>query len=98
MNQEIRVESLKVIGNRVLIIPEETSEMKTRGGIILTETYDSLKREVIGQVVGVGEKLSDQIQVGDKICYQKVYELTVFIKDVRHVVLRGEHIIAYSRD
>lgn len=99
METVVETDSFKAIGNRILVLPEEQKESKTAGGIIVPESYETLKAQFIkGKVISVGEKLSDQIQVGDIVCYQKLYELSINVKKVRHVILKGEHIIGYSRD
>ena len=86
------IKGLKMVGNRVLLLPEPHNE-KSDGGIILTETYDTVKRTVKGKVVSVSDKMKDYISVGDTIVYKKMYELSVDIKSVRHVILKEEHII-----
>ena len=98
-NQTIEITNMRAIGDKILVLPQEVDETKTAGGIILTQTYDTLKKEVMGTVVSVGEKLQDQIKVGDTVVYQKVYELSVTISGVRHVVLKAGidgHVIAVS--
>jgi co-chaperonin GroES (HSP10) len=87
MSEEIKVDGIKIIGHRILVLPEEHSELKTKGGIIVTETYQNLKKSVKGTVIGVGEKVKDIVQVGDIVHYQKIYELSIDIKNVRHVIL-----------
>ena len=66
------------LGDRVLVKPNETSEMKTKGGIIIA---DSAQRgqKVYGEVVSVGtgifsqagERIPMTVKVGDTIMYAK---------------------------
>ena len=66
------------LGDRVLVKPSETSEMKTKGGIIIA---DSAQRgqKVYGKVVSVGtgifsqsgERIPMTVKVGDKVMYTK---------------------------
>ena len=66
------------LGDRVLVKPNETSEMKTKGGIIIA---DSAQRgqKVYGEVVSVGtgifsqagERIPMTVKVGDKVMYAK---------------------------
>tara|TARA_B100000886_G_scaffold23418_1_gene14872 strand:+ start:346 stop:648 length:303 start_codon:yes stop_codon:yes gene_type:complete len=66
------------LGDRVLVKPNETSEMKTKGGIIIA---DSAQRgqKVYGKVVSVGtgifsqsgERIPMTVKVGDKVMYTK---------------------------
>ena len=66
------------LGDRVLVKPSETSEMQTKGGIIIA---DSAQRgqKVYGEVVSVGTGIFSQsggripmtVKVGDKVMYSK---------------------------
>ena len=66
------------LGDRVLVKPNDTSEMKTKGGIIIA---DSAQRgqKVYGEVVSVGTGIFSQsggripmtVKVGDKVMYSK---------------------------
>ena len=66
------------LGDRVLVKPSETSEMKTKGGIIIA---DSAQRgqKVYGEVVSVGtgifsqngERIPMTVKIGDKVMYTK---------------------------
>ena len=66
------------LGDRVLVKPNDTSEMKTKGGIIIA---DSAQRgqKVYGEVVSVGTGIFSQsggripmtVKVGDKVMYAK---------------------------
>ena len=89
--------SFKPIGKNILVIPDEEKILKSAGGIILTETHDTLKREIKGKVVGVGEKI-DVISAGDTVLYQKMYELSITLNGIRHVILKEEHILAVGKE
>ena len=66
------------LGDRVLVKPNDTSEMKTKGGIIIA---DSAQRgqKVYGEVVSVGTGIFSQsggripmtVKIGDKVMYTK---------------------------
>tara|TARA_B100001778_G_scaffold224451_1_gene186248 strand:- start:825 stop:1127 length:303 start_codon:yes stop_codon:yes gene_type:complete len=66
------------LGDRVLVKPNESSEMKTKGGIIIA---DSAQRgqKVYGEVVSVGtgifsqngERIPMTVKIGDKVMYTK---------------------------
>mgnify|MGYP001173353605 FL=1 len=66
------------LGDRVLVKPNDTSEMKTKGGIIIA---DSAQRgqKVYGEVVSVGtgifsqngERIPMTVKIGDKVMYTK---------------------------
>tara|TARA_Y100000992_G_scaffold246784_1_gene178197 strand:- start:5 stop:307 length:303 start_codon:yes stop_codon:yes gene_type:complete len=66
------------LGDRVLVKPNEASEMKTKGGIIIA---DSAQRgqKVYGEVVSVGtgifsqngERIPMTVKIGDKVMYTK---------------------------
>ena len=89
-----KITGLKPVGKWVLLLPDDNSDVvKSSGGIILTETYDTVKRDIRGTVVAVSDKMKDYISVGDTIVYKKMHELSITIKDVRHVLLKEEHIV-----
>jgi co-chaperonin GroES (HSP10) len=91
---DIEITGFKPIGNHILTLPEQ-EEVVTKGGIILAnhiDSHDKLKQHVAATVVAVSDKLKDQIPVGSKVHYRKMYELTFIINDVRHVILKDEHI------
>ena len=66
------------LGDRVLVKPNEASEMKTKGGIIIA---DSAQRgqKVYGEVLSVGtgifsqngERIPMTVKIGDKVMYTK---------------------------
>ena len=66
------------LGERGLVKPNESSEMKTKGGIIIA---DSAQRgqKVYGEVVSVGtgifsqngERIPMTVKIGDKVMYTK---------------------------
>ncbi len=91
---DIEITGFKPIKNNILVLPER-EEVVTKGGIILADHIDShnkLKQHVRAKVVEVSKQLQDQISVGDIVIYKKMYELSFIINDVRHVILKDEHI------
>jgi co-chaperonin GroES (HSP10) len=87
MSEQMKVDGVKIIGHRILVLPEENKELMSKGGVILAPTYQNLKKSTKATVVQVGEKVQDLVQVGDIVHYQPVYELSVEIKGIRHVIL-----------
>ena len=62
---------IKPFEDRVLVEPEEITESKSEGGIIIPDTAKEKPRK--GKVVEVGtdEDLAKNIKVGDTIIYAK---------------------------
>ena len=68
---------IKPLGDKVLVKPDETSEEKTTGGIIIPDTAAEKPSE--GEVVGVGPGGRDEagklipidVKVGDRVLFGK---------------------------
>lgn len=91
---ELEVTGFKPINNNILVIPEQ-EEVVTKGGIILAnhvESHEKLKQHVKAKVVAVSDKLKEHIPIGSTVHYRKMYELSFVINNVRHVILKDEHI------
>lgn len=95
MSNEIVIEKFKPIGNKVLVLPNNADDAKTKGGIILIdETISKLHQHVTATVVAVSDKNSHIFNVGDTVIYKKMYELTIEVDGKKHILLKEEHIDA----
>ena len=95
--QTIKKQTLKPIGNRVLVKRLEQEE--TIGGIILPET--AKKKQETARVIAVGmpavqngKKIEIPVQVGDMILIDKYAGQEVTIDDEEFVILKADDIIA----
>ncbi len=60
---------IKPIGERIVAKPIKVEE-KTTGGIILTSTPNAVNTNIVEVIaVGLGEKISEEIKVGDKVIH-----------------------------
>jgi chaperonin GroES len=70
--------NFKPLGDRILVKPEVSGELKTKSGLILTDNA-SRGEKVYGEVISVGAGLFSQtgnriplsVNVGDKVMYKK---------------------------
>jgi chaperonin GroES len=68
----------KPLGDRVLVKPNEQTENRTKGGIIIADSI-TMDKKVYGEVVSVGTGIFSQngqripmtVKVGDKVMYAK---------------------------
>lgn len=90
---EEEITTFKPIQRKLLVLPD-SEEVVTKGGIILAgvDSHTKLKQHVRARVVAVSKELADQIQEGDYVHYKKMYELSYDLNNVRHVILKEEHI------
>lgn len=88
----------KPLGDRVLVKPEEVTEVKTSSGIILTES-STHSQKVYGKVVSVGtgifshngEKIPMTVQVGDAVMYEKGHGTNEIEMNGEKFLLFNEH-------
>ena len=70
--------NFKPLGDRILVKPEVSGELKTKSGLILTDNA-SRGEKVYGEVISVGAGLFSQtgnriplsVNIGDKVMYKK---------------------------
>ena len=90
------INNLKPNGDRLLVLPDHVDEQVTESGLVIPEDYDSMKNTpVTGLVVAVGDDVKN-VNVNDILLYQKLYELSVDIGGVRHIIIKAEHVIGTS--
>jgi len=69
--------NIKPLGDKVLVKPDDVSESKTSGGIIIPDTAKEKPQK--GEIVAVGPGRTDEngkiikvnVKVGDKVLYSK---------------------------
>ena len=90
---------IKVLGNRVLVKPEEEVK-KTSSGIILANELKSAHKVGIvrgvgsGRILDNGEKTAIDLKVGDKVIYSTFSGTEVEIDKVSYIILNAEDIMA----
>ncbi len=93
-------DKLESIGERVIIKPDEISDM-TKGGIIIPETGDKPPHET-GTIVAVGEgrKTSKgkiipmRVKVGDKVLFAPYGPLKMEVDGVLYLSMLEENLLA----
>lgn len=79
--------------DRVLVLLEK-KEVKTRGGIILTEQAQEEKSK--GRVIAVGEKST--LKIGDEVLFGNYSGDDIFIEGVKHKLLKEPEIFAVVKN
>lgn len=72
------MKQFKPLGDRVLVKPDEKTETRTKGGIIIADSMQQ-SQKVYGKVVSVGTGIFSQsgqripitVEVGDTVMYEK---------------------------
>ena len=90
--------NIKPLFDRVIILPDETSNT-TKSGIVLPQTAQD--RPQTGKVVAVGSgkdlennDVGMQVEVGDTVLYNKYTGAEVKFEDINYIILRQIDIIA----
>jgi chaperonin GroES len=97
--------SLVPLGDRVLVLPEETGgEKKLASGIIIPETVGKeklMKGEVIA--VGKGRRTDDgkhlpvEVAVGDTVFFKKHWDEPIKVDGVEHYILSESEILGTAK-
>lgn len=90
--------NLKPLGDRVLIKPLPQEE-KTKGGIILPDTAQEKPQQ--GEVMAVGggktldngQKVSMEVNVGDKVLYGKYSGAEVKVEGEEYLIIQEKEIL-----
>ncbi len=91
---------IKPLGDKVLVKPDETSEEKTTGGIIIPDTAKEKPQK--GVVVAVGPGRQDEsgkvipmnVKAGDKVLYSKYGGSELEFEGSRYLIMREDDIQA----
>ena len=85
---------IKPFDDRVLVEPEEVTESKTKGGIIIPDT--AKEKPGTGKVIGVGtdEELAEKIKVGDRIVFAKFTGEDVEFEGKKYLIVSRSDILA----
>ena len=91
---------LKPLANRAVVQPDEETEQKSAGGIIIPDT--AKEKPQMGKVVAVGPgKVTDDgsiiklsVKVGDKVLYSKYGGTEVTFDDVDYLIISESDILA----
>ncbi|MBM3144508.1 MAG: co-chaperone GroES [Chloroflexi bacterium] len=84
-------QSIKPLGDRVVIEPIEQEEM-TASGIVLPDTAKEKPQQ--GKVLAVGPDIEGEIAVGNRVLYAKYAGTEVKINDNEVLILREDDILA----
>ena len=90
---------VKPLGDRVLIKPLETKDMK-KGGIIIPDTAKEKPQEgeIIevgpGRITDEGKKITMEVKKGDKVLYGKYSGTEITIEDTEYLIMRESDILA----
>lgn len=90
--------SIKPLGDRVLVKPEEEKEVQ-KGGIIIPDSAKEKPQEGVivavgsGKTADSGEKQALEVKEGDKVLYSKYGGTEVAIDGVKHLLMREDDIL-----
>ena len=91
--------SVAVLGDRVLVAPPEDSERKSKGGILIPATAESVDRKGIwGETIGVGPHVR-HVGTGDEILYLPDDAIEVDVQGESYLIVRERdvHAVASTR-
>lgn len=86
--------TVTVTGDRLLVVPPDGSERRSRGGILIPATAQSVERKGIwGSVRSVGPHVR-HVDVGDEVLYLPDSAIEVEVKDDTYLIVRERDIHA----
>ncbi len=91
--------SVEVMADRVLVAPPDDAERRSKGGILIPATAQSVDRKGIwGQTIGVGPNVRN-VQPGDEVLYLPDDAIEVDIQGDAYLIVRERdvHAVASSR-
>lgn len=83
--------NLKPLGDRVVIKQVEAEE-KTKSGIVIPTT--AKEQPQIAEVLAIGEEVTEELKVGDKVIFSKYGGTEVKIDGEELTILKLEDILA----
>ena len=83
---------IQPLGNRVVLLPEETDDTVTKSGIILAKQEKSLPPER-GSIVAVGPEVKDLAE-GNYVLFSRYAPDEVKIEDVTYLILKADAVLA----
>ena len=91
--------SVAVTGDRVLVAPPGDAERRTRAGILIPATAQSVDRRGIwGETIGVGPHVRN-VDVGDEVLYLPEDAIEVDVRGDLYLIVRERdvHAVASAR-
>ena len=90
--------TIQPLDDRVLVIPDDITEERTRGGLIIPDTAKEKPRT--GRVVAVGtdEDLREKVKEGDKILFAKYGGEEIQVDSVEHRIVQRSDILAVVKN
>ncbi len=91
---------LQPLGDRVVVKPDEDSDVRTPSGLVIPDT--AKERPQMGEVIAVGpgalteegERLPMDVKTGDRVLYSKFAGTEVKLDGVDHLVLSARDLLA----
>ena len=83
---------IQPIGDRLLVKPN-SSEEKSKGGILLSKREEDKQDQGIVVSVGDGENVK-QFKIGDNLIYQKYGPAEINIEKIKFVIVNLDEILA----
>lgn len=88
--------SVAVTGDRILMAPPPDTERRTRTGILIPATAQSVDRKgVWGEVIGVGPQVR-HVQAGDEVLYLPEDAIEVDIQGDPYLIVRERDVHAVA--
>lgn len=86
--------NVAVLGDRVLVAPPDDSERRSKGGILIPATADSVDRKGIwGETLGVGPHVR-QVSTGDEVLYLPEDAIEVDVQGESYLIVRERDVHA----
>lgn len=88
--------SVAVLGDRVLVAPPADAERKSKGGILIPATAESVDRKGIwGETIGVGPHVR-HVGAGDEVLYLPDDAIEVDVRGEAYLIVRERDVHAVA--
>lgn len=85
---------IKPLGNRILILPvDQNKEEVTKTGIILVKKEEDIKPSTKGQIIAVGAKVPEEIEIGATVLYSQNSGIPITWDEKEYLVMRDTDLI-----
>ena len=93
-----RTMTIQPLDDRVLVIPDEATEERTKSGLYIPETAKEKPRTGTVVAVGTDDDLKEKVKAGDKILFAKYGGEEIELDSVEHRIVQRSDILAIFKN
>jgi len=90
--------TIQPLDDRVLVVPDNVTEERTRGGLIIPDTAKEKPRTGTVVAVGTDDDLKEKVKAGDKILFAKYGGEEIQLDSIEHRIVQRSDILAVVKN